>query len=195
MRNLMRYSPLPLSLATLVILSGCARARITTEIKSGGAWTRTDSFTGQEKKEGQTQVQMNPAIDEVFLLPSGSDWKSHTAKTDKDSTRVLERTLRPGDSLKGDLSIRADGEKLQLVNEVTVRRVGPQRFEYRETLSWKAPRVNTGNIKPMPLEGIKAALPQELATEANVQSLAEKVTALTIPLMFGPGDTLLAMGL
>jgi hypothetical protein len=194
MRNLVRYSLLPLLIATLAILSGCARARLTTEIKSGGAWTRTDSFTGQEKKEGQQQGQMNPTIDEVFLLPSGSDWKSLTTKTDKDSTRAFERTLRPADSLKGDLSIR-DGEKLQLVNEVTVRRVGPKRFEYRETLSWKANRADTGNVKPMPLDRIRAALPKELATDANVQSLAEKVTAMVIPLMFGPGDPLLAMGL
>src|SRR5215471_2601453 len=46
---------LPVSLAAVLLtivmlLSGCARSQITTEIKSGGAWTRTVSLTGQEKK-------------------------------------------------------------------------------------------------------------------------------------------------
>jgi hypothetical protein len=189
----MRVVAVSLCIAALAALSGCARARITTEIKARGAWTRTDSFTGQEKKEGQ----MAPTIDDIFALPSGAQWKSHTLKTDKDSTVVLERTLRAGDELKGDLSIRADADKLQLVNDVTVRRVAPRRFEYRETLSWKASKAtgDIGAIKPEELAGIKAALPPALATDANVRGFAEKAAGLVVPLMFGPGDPLLAMGL
>jgi hypothetical protein len=189
----MRVVFLSLFIAALAALSGCARSRITTEIRAAGAWTRTDSFTGQEKKEGQ----MAPSIDDIFVIPSGAEWTSHTAKTDKDSTITLERTLRAGDSLKGDLSIKADADKLQLVNEATVRRMGPRRFEYRETLSWKAPKQpgDIGAIKPEELAGIKAALPRPLATDANARGLAERVSGLVVPLMFGPGDPLLAMGL
>ncbi|MGA2186303.1 MAG: hypothetical protein ABSH47_25085 [Bryobacteraceae bacterium] len=189
----MRYAFLSLCIAALAALSGCARSRITTEIKAGGAWTRTDSFTGQEKKEGQ----MAPSIDDIFVIPSGAEWKSHTVKTDKDSTVVVERTLRADDSLKGDVSIKADADKLQLVNDVTVRRVGPRRFEYRETLSWKAPKApgDIGDIKPEQLEEIKTALPKPLATDANARALAGRLTVLVVPLMFGPGDPLLALGL
>jgi hypothetical protein len=189
----MRYAYLPLCLVALAALSGCARSRITTEIKAGGVWSRTVSFTGQEKKEGQGQ--MTPTIDDVFVIPSGAEWKSHTVTTDKDSARVLERTLRAGDTLKGDVSIKADADKLRLVNEVTVRRVGPRRFEYRETLSWKGPKGDLVDIKPQQWEAIKAALPKPLATDANAHGIAEKVTLLVIPLMFGPGDPLLAIGL
>jgi hypothetical protein len=181
-----------LFVAALAALSGCGRSRITTEIKTGGAWTRTDSFTGQEKKEGQ----MAPTIDDIFVIPSGAPWKSQTAKTDKDVTIVLERTLRAGDSLKGDLSIRADADKLELVNAATVRQVAPRRFEYRETLSWKAPRAaGIVGLKPEQLAQIKAALPAPLATDENARGLAVKVGALVVPLMFGPGDPLLALGL
>jgi len=189
----MRYFGLAFCVVALAALGGCARSRITTEIKARGDWTRTDSFTGQEKKEGQ----MTPSVDEVFLLPSGAGWKSQTTKTDKDSTIVVEKTLRPGDELKGDLSIRADGEKMQLVNDVSVKRLAPRRFEYRETLSWKAPKTpgDIGSIKPEELEQIRAALPKPLDTEANARGLAGRVTELVVPLMFGPGDPLLAVGL
>ena len=67
----MRRAYLAFCIAALTVLSGCARARITTEIKAKGAWTRTLSFTGQEKKEGQ----MGPSLDDVFVIPSGAAWK------------------------------------------------------------------------------------------------------------------------
>lgn len=189
----MRYFRFSLCVAALAFLSGCARSRITTEIKSGGAWTRTDSFTGQEKKEGQ----MTPSIDEIFLIPSGAQWKSQTVKTDKDSTITLQQTLHAGAELKGDLSIRADADKLQLVNDVTVRRLAPRRFEYREILSWKAPKAagDIGVIKPEELEQIRTDLPKPLDTDANARALAARVSSLVVPLMFGPGDPLLAVGL
>jgi len=191
----MRSAFLSLCVAALAALTGCARSRITTEIKAGGTWVRTDTFIGQEKKAGQDQPQMTPTVDDVFVIPSGAEWKSNTVKTEKDSTIVLERSLRAGDSLKGDLSIKAAEDKLQLVNEVSVWNAGRRRFEYRETLSWKAPRGDMGEIKPEELATIKAALPKPLATDANAHALAERATALMVPLIFGPGDPLLALGL
>ena len=180
-----------LAVAALATLTGCGRSRITTEIKGNGVWTRTDLFSGQEKKEGQ----MAPSIDDIFVLPSGEGWKSTTAKTDKDFSMVFERTLRAGDALKGDLSIKAGEDKLQLVNEATVRQTGPRRFEYTETLSWKGGKGALEDIKPEQLDQIKAALPKPLATDANVHSLAQRMTAMVVPVMFGPGDPLLALGL
>jgi len=180
-----------LALIALAALTGCARSRITTEVKANGVWTRTDSFSGQEKKEGQ----MTPSIDDIFVLPAGSGWKSSTVKTDKDTSMVFERTLHAGDSLKGDLSIKAGEDKLQLINEATVRRVAPRRFEYTETLSWKGGKGALEDIKPEQLDQIKAALPKPLATDANVRSLAQRMAAMVVPVMFGPGDPLLALGL
>jgi len=178
------------AMIALAALTGCARSRITTEVKARGVWTRTDSFSGQEKKEGQ----MAPSIDDIFVLPAGADWKSNNVKTDKETSMVFERTLHAGDSLKGDLSIKGGGDKLQLTNEATVRRVAPRRFEYTETLSWKGGK-DALNIKPEQLDQVKAALPKPLATDANVRSLAQRMAAMVVPVMFGPGDPLLALGL
>jgi hypothetical protein len=42
---------------------------------------------------------------------------------------------------------------------------------------------------------LKSHLPQPLATDANARALADKATELSIPVMFGPGDPLLVVGL
>jgi len=177
----------------LALLSGCARSRITTEIKPEGSWTRTTTFTGQAKKEG---MQLGSTIEDTFVVRSGNAWKSREDKKDDDHTLTFERMLAAGDSLNGDLSVKGEGEgKLKLVNEVRVTRAGPRRFAYRETLHWRGDPPDMAAVKPENIAQIKAALPQALATDANARALAEKATALIVPLIFGPGDPLLAMGL
>jgi hypothetical protein len=172
-------------------LTGCARARVTTEIRSGGAWTRTVTLTGQEKKEGQ----MGGSIEDSFILPSGDGWKSHTEKTDSDQTIAFERTLAAGVSLKGDVSVKGDGGTASMVNEVTVTRLTPRRSEYRETLRWTAPPPEGTSLRPEDLAQLKAALPAALATDENARGITEKMVGLIMPVMFGPGDPLLAIGL
>ena len=180
------------ALAAAALLSGCARSRVTTEIKPDGSWVRTVVFTGSEKKEGN----MAPSIEDSFVLPSGAAWKSHESKKNDDRVLTFERTLAAGASVKGDVSIKqGDAGKLILVNEATVTRSGPNRFEYRETLRWKGDPPDAETVKPETLVQIKAALPKALATDANARSLAAKGHELLLPLLFGPGDPLLALGL
>jgi hypothetical protein len=177
----------------LVLLTGCARARVTTEIRSGGAWTRTVALTGQEKKEGQ--MDMGGSIEDVFVIPSGAGWKSSTAKKDSDLTTTFEKTLAAGAALKGDLSIKGDDGKPALVNEVSVTRLAPRRFEYRETLRWTGPPPSGMSLKPEDLAELKAVLPKPLATDENTRGIADKLAVLVMPMLFGPGDPLLAIGL
>ncbi len=189
----MRTIGVSIGLAAAILLSGCARARVTTAIKPDGSWTRTIVLTGAEKKEGQ----MTPTLDDTFVIPSGAGWKTQESKKDDNRVVTLERTLAAGASLQADVSIKG-GEpgKLNLVNEVTITRAGPRRFEYRETLHWKGdPTKSMANIKPEDLAKIKADLPKALATDANARALAQKTMELMIPMLFGPGDPLLAIGL
>jgi hypothetical protein len=181
-----------LCVVTLALLSGCSRARVTTEIKSGGNWTRTVALTGQEKKEGQ--MDMGGSIEDSFVVPAGDGWKSSTEKRDANVTTTFIRTFAAGAPLKGDLSIKGEGGKPMLVNEVSVTRLSARRFEYKETLRWTAP-TQPLTVKPEDLAALKAKLPQALATDENARGLADKMTGLVLPLMFGPGDPLLAMGL
>ena len=178
----------------VILFSGCSRSRITTEIKAGDTWTRTVALTGQEKKEGG--MNMGGSLEDAFVLPSGNEWKSREEKKGEERTMFFERTLAAGASLKGDLSLKGDGTgKLTLVNEVTVTRVAPRRYEYRETLRWTGPPPQSLTSKPEDIAEVKAALPKALATDANARAVMEKVSRLAVPLLFGPGEPLLAIGL
>jgi hypothetical protein len=189
----MRLFVLCIALAACVLLAGCARARVTTSIRADGSWVRTVVLTGQEKKD----MQVTPTLDDTFVIPSGPGWTSKEEKQSDDRVLTLERAVAAGASLQGDLSIkRGDGAKLKLVNEAKVTRVGPNRFEYRETLRFKGDADKVlGEIKIEDLGKIKAYLPKPLATDANAHALAEKMTLLAIPMIFGPGDPLLAIGM
>ena len=177
--------------ASGVLLTGCGRSRIMTEIKADGSWTRKDVFTGSVKKEGN----MAPDLEDTFALPSGAAWKSHEEKKNDERVLTYERSLAPGASLKGDLSIKGEPGKFILVNQATVTQQGPNRFEYRETLHWSGPPPDMEKTKPESLAQIKAALPKPLATDANARALAAKAQDMIVPLMFGPGEPLLALGL
>jgi hypothetical protein len=178
---------------SLALLTGCARGRVTTEIRSGGTVIRTVALTGQEKKEGQ--MDMGGSIEDSFVLPSGDEWKSKTEKKDSNLTTTFERTLALGAPLKGDLSLKGDENKTALVNEVVVTRIAPRRFEYRETLRWTGSPPDGMTFKPADLAPLKAALPKALATDENARGIAEKAAVLMMPMLFGPGDPLLAIGL
>jgi hypothetical protein len=189
----MRFLAVLSALLATLLLSACAHVRVTTEIKPDGSWTRNLMLGGAAKKEGQP----TPAIEDVVVIPSGPAWKSHEEIKDDKRTITLDRAMAAGTSLTGDVSIKADNTgKLNLVNEATVTRTGPHRFEYREALHWKGDRANIlGKLKPEDLVKIKASLPTPLATDANAKALADRTAELSIPLLFGPGDPLLTMGL
>ena len=82
-----------------------------------------------------------------------------------------------------------------LVNEVSVTRLTPRRSEYRETLLWTSPAPGGLNLKPEDLAQMKALLPPALATDENARGMAEKMSVLLMPMLFGPGDPLFAIGL
>lgn len=187
-------------LAAALLLSACARARVTTQIRSDGSWTRTLALTGQQKKDG---LKVTPTLEDTFVIPAGNAWKSTEEAKDDNRTLTLERSLPAGATLQGDVSIKgpepgksSEPGKLRLVNLVAVKATGPHQVEYRETLHWTGPLNQLlGDIRPEDLARLKSHLPQALATDANARALLDKVTELSVPVLFGPGEPLLALGL
>jgi hypothetical protein len=179
-------------LAAAFLLSACARARVTTQIQSDGSWMRTVELTGQ-KKAG---VQATPALEDTFVIPAGGGWKTTEQGKDNNRTVTLERSFLAGGTLEGDVSIKSsEPGKLRLVNSMAVKAVGSHLLEYRETLHWTGASVNLmGDIKPADLARLKSHLPPGLATDADVRALVEKAARLSVPVLFGPGDPLLATG-
>jgi hypothetical protein len=180
--------------AAALLLGACARARVTTEIRSDGSWTRTVVLTGQKKKDG---LQMTPTLEDTFVIPAEKGWKSTEESKDDNRMLTFERSLPAGGTLQGDISIKSsEPGKLRLVNQVAVKAVAPHQLEYRETLHWTGPpRKLLGDIQPEDLARLKKYLPQPLATDENARALVDKATQLGIPVVFGPGDPLLAVGL
>jgi hypothetical protein len=180
------------------LLSACARVRVTTEIKPDGAWSRTVVLTGPLKKEG---MQM-PTLEDTFVIPSGAGWKSSDEKKNDNQVLTLERQFTSDGRLQGDVSIKGHQAGnanqpgfLRLTNEVSVKRIAPHQVEYRETLQWKGDSTKVlDDLQPEDLSKIKAHLPKALATDSNAHALAGKMAELAIPVMFGPGDPLLALG-
>jgi hypothetical protein len=181
-------------LVAALLMSACARARVTTEIQSDGSWTRTLELTGQQKTGG---VQVTPTLDDTFAIPAGTGWKSSEEKKDNNRTLTLERSLPAGGTLEGDVSIKSsEPGKLRLVNHVAVKAAGPHQWEYQETLHWMGPPRNLlGDLQPKDLARLKSHLPPSLATDANARALVDKAAQLSVPVLFGPGDPLLAIGL
>lgn len=194
----MRSLALSVILPAGILLSACARVRVTTEIKSDGAWSRTVVLTGPLKKEG---MQM-PTLEDTFVIPSSAGWKSSEEKKNDNQVLTLERQFTTEGRLQGDVSIKGNqpgkGHQpgtLRLTNEVSIKRIAPHQVEYRETLQWKSdPTKLLGDLQPEDLSAVKAHLPKSLATDANARELASKMAELAIPVLFGPGDPLLALG-
>jgi hypothetical protein len=166
---------------------------VTTQIQSDGSWTRTLALTGQQKKNG---FQVTPTLEDTFVIPAGNGWKSTEEAKDNNRTLTLERSFPAGGTLDGDVSIKSsEAGKLRLVNHVAVKTTGPHQLEYRETLHWTGPPSKLlGEIRPEDLARLKSHLPQPLATDANARALLDKATELGVPVLFGPGDPLLALG-
>lgn len=167
-------------LAAALLTSACARARVTTEIQSNGSWRRTVVLTGQQKS----------TVEDTFVIPTGNGWKSTEEAKDNNRTLTLERSFPAGATVQGDVSTKG-----RLVNAVAVKAAGPHRLEYRETLRWTGPPSKLlDEIRPADLTRLKSHLPPSLASDVNARALMDKVTELSIPVLFGPGDPLLAMG-
>jgi hypothetical protein len=136
-----------------------------------------------------------PGLDDTFAFPSGNGWTSKEDKKGEDRVMTFTRTFAAGASSKGDLSMKGEGpDKLSLVNEAVVSRPGPRRLEYRETLRWTG-KPPENKIKPEDMAEIKAALPKTLATDENARALMERTAIQMVPMLFGPGEPLLAIGM
>jgi hypothetical protein len=179
----------------LTLFTGCARSKITTEVRANGSYVRTIELTGPAKQEGGMQV--GSTLEETFAVPSDAAWTKSERTKASDRIVTLVRTFAAGAGSKGDLRLKeGEGEKVALSNEVTVKRSGTSRIEYTETLTWSGePPKIAGGLKGEDLAQLKAALPKGLATDENANAVAMKAATMAVPVLFGPGDPLLAIGL
>ena len=84
-------------LAAFSFAGGCSRARDTTEINTAGSRTRNLVFTGQEKKEGSTDL--GGSIEDSFVLPTQLAFSPHNVNQLLAELRLLETD--PAHSVRG----------------------------------------------------------------------------------------------
>ena len=179
----------------LAVFTGCARSKITTELRADGSYVRTVELTGPAKQEGG--MQMGSTLEDTFAIPSAAAWKKSERTKETDRIVTLVRTFAAGAGSKGDLALKEDeGGKVALSNDAAVKKSGATRIEYTEVLTWSGePPKIAGGLKGEDLEQLKAALPKALATNENANAVALKAATMAVPVLFGPGDPLLAIGL
>ncbi len=174
------------------LLGGCARGVATTTVRPNGSWTRKVTFHGSKpEKDGSA---MGTTISEAFVLPTGAGWKVTHEDTKDEAVVVAERALEPGETLRGDITVKG-GKKQPMptaVNEVTVQKTAPGVFKYTETIHWKGPVPKSLTPDADMIVAFKKALPPALATEANARSLAAQSIRDLWHVMFGPGDPLIS---
>lgn len=115
-------------------LTGCSRAVTETTVHANGSWTRKITFHGPKSNpnDGPNANNANgnngnngnnapqngnqdfnpfgslmPKLEDVVRVPSGPGWKITRPVKDEESVIVAERTLQPGETLHGDIAIKA----------------------------------------------------------------------------------------
>ena len=197
-KTLSRGSILVLLGVAAALTTGCARSVITTTVKSDGAFTRKIVFHGPgggDKGAGGVPG-MAAELKDSFEMPAGGPWKTKREKLESEEIYTAERDLMPGSVQKQDIAIKSGNAAkpgIFVVNEATVRSVGPGKWEYRETLHWngKAPEM-LSMIDPAAIKTVKASLPPALATDANARPIALALGRETWRCLFGPGDPLIS---
>ncbi|HLK57913.1 MAG TPA: hypothetical protein VKU00_15200 [Chthonomonadaceae bacterium] len=184
-------------LGLFTLLSGCAREVATTTVKPDGSWTRQVVIHTPKMDMNAPPGPAGPFAlkpEDVFDLPAGPNWKITKSEKDSDAIYTAERTVPLGAAVDGDIAIkRSNAKSVAVVNQVTVKQVAPGKFVYTETFTWKGEKPKE-LLTPEPDEiaAIKEALPDKLATDANVKALAEQFNHVYWRILFGPGSPLIS---
>lgn len=187
-----RQAALFLSSLCLLALCGCARSLVKTTINADGSWSRSLKFTAARHDKPNT-MGGGPSLQEAFVLPQGTPWKTRTDKDKDDVSFYADVSLRPGQTQSQDVVVRSKKGLPVLVNEATVRETTPGVWEYRETLHWKGtPDQTTPLNDPAALENFKRALPPTLATDANAKAIAAGLMPAVWQALWGPPEPLVS---
>lgn len=180
-----------LLLPLFILAAGCARTSSITEVNADGSWKRTVKFT-VAKDEGMG----GPTADQIFDLPKGEGWTSKKTENKEDIEWTYTRMAKVDELISKDISIReigpeGPGKDLMLVNEVTVKRIAPNRLKYRETYRWVGKKKEDTAKELEGALGLKTVLPANLQSKEDLDKVDAGMKAEILRIMFGPGDPMI----
>ncbi|MCC6444830.1 MAG: hypothetical protein IT210_15405 [Armatimonadetes bacterium] len=195
-RYVKRILPLAVAVAGASLLGGCAHSFVETRIGPDGGWKRKAEFrvAAADQQKGPESIGMNPSLklEDFFVLPSGPGWKVKKAAESGQKVYTVERTLRPGEELEGDVVLKGEAAKSpnRLSNRVSIHRAGLDLWEYREVLRWTGEKPKAEEMIPEPemARVIKKSLPPALANDEDARRMGRLFTGEMIKVLFGPPE-------
>jgi len=181
-----------------LLFAGCARERASITVNKDGTWTRKTVFTVAKVDLGGPGASKSPGVGDSFALPSGPGWKLTKRDTKDERSVIAERTLKLDETLENDIAVKEAAKTTPAVppggpgphlvhlqespkapailtsNTVTVRQVSPGRYQYTEVVHWKGEMPTTMHqLDEKAVALVKASLPQAIATDENIKTVAE----------------------
>ena len=178
--------------------AGCGRMAASTVVRADGSVTRTLKFSAG-KQDTSGGLDFRPKLEDMFVLPSGPGWQVDRPASEAEAVYRATRTFKVGETVEPDIVLKA-GQSAPggrtVVGGVSVKRLSPGVFEYRETLHWVGARPKElTSIDPDILATVRAALPASLATDENVRQVSRGLFTEFWRMLFGPSDPLLTTAL
>jgi hypothetical protein len=173
------------------MLTGCARCAVTTTVNADGSFKRVAVYSSQRSDKPGT-LNLTPKVEDVFDLPTDRGVTVVKTQTSDEISYRATRTIPLGQVLKGDVTVRSGKPNVppRCSNEMLVHQIAPGRLEYRETIHWSGPSdIKADPVDTKELEqAVKSALPSELVTPENTQTVIHIVTREMYRMLFGPPD-------
>jgi hypothetical protein len=165
----------------------------TTHVKPDGSYTRIVRFTASN----DTSKPLGGGLRDTFVLPAGTPWKVTKAKDKDETVYEAQQAVLCGQTIRQDVVLKGDGKSnvRALTNEVSVRSIGPGRFEYREVLHGQGDRKGLEQCVTALTEGLKAVLPASPTSDADCRRVAHSMFKEMWQSLFGPSEPLIAIGL
>lgn len=199
MSNMLKF----LCLAVCVVCAnGCipeARVVVTTGANGDGSYTRRVEYYAYSGQENGDMLTYGRKLNEDFVLPRGTPWKTKRRLQEDYEVYIAERTLQVGEPLQHDIVIKESKKAKDgpFDNEGIVREIMPGRLEYREVLRWQGGRAAKKNMDLVPemFKLLKDNLPKALANDLTAQDINSTLSREMWRVLMGPNDPLIFQNL
>ena len=193
-----------LILLPALVLGGCAQSSVQTVVGRDGSWTRDIEWSSNKPviDTGNSTSSSSSAsatdLSETFQFPDKKVWNVTSGFLDEKKVYRAQRKFQLGETSRGEVTVlgKVEGKQQTLLsNEVTIKKVGPDLWQYREVLRWKASQSVEDTMNQVPIgklktyeisQSIKKALPPELATPQNVRELTVSLQKSVLQSLLGP---------
>lgn len=189
----MHRTALGFLLASVLLISGCARVSTDTKIAADGSFTRTARFVlSQNQMTDQVGTKGSAGLEDTFDLPKSGPGVTVSTEKGKDATTVTAvRTVAAGEPLN-DIVIKHKSGQPLLTNSAQVQKMPDGTLEYTESFSYHGKPPSVEGQADSQLRGIvKKSLPERLQVTASIDKATARATLSLMQALFGPPEPIM----